>query len=96
LLFSGRQNRKLTSTHGQGKEGNSEVRATYGGFFLAIALFAIATQMPVMFQTLGIGWLGGALVRVLTFCFGYYTKKNLGGVVYEGLIGLLCISSLII
>lgn len=63
---------------------------------MAIALFAIATQMPVMFQTLGIGWLGGALVRVLTFCFGYYTKKNLGGVVYEGLIGLLCISSLII
>jgi hypothetical protein len=95
-IFWPAKTESFTSVLSQGKEGNSEIRATYGGFFLAIALFAITTQTPVAFQTLGIGWLGGALVRLLTLFFGYYTKKNLGGVVFEGVIGLLCISSFFI
>jgi hypothetical protein len=95
-IFWPAKTESFTSVRGQGKEGNSEVRATYDGFFLAISLFAISTQMPVAFQTLGIGWLGAALIRLFTLCFGYYTRKNLGGVVFEGLIGLLCISSLFV
>lgn len=95
-IFWPAKTESFTAIKGQGKEGNSEIRATYGGFFLGIAVFAIATQAPLAFQTLGIGWLSAALVRLLTLCFGFYTKKNLGGVVFEGLIALLCLSSLLI
>jgi hypothetical protein len=77
-----------------GKEGNSEVRATYGGFFLGIALFALISQNPTVFIVLGVGWLSASLIRLLTCCFGLYTNKNLMGVIFEGFIGGLCASSL--
>ncbi len=75
------------------KEGNSEIRATYGGFFLGIALFALISQNPTVFSVLGIGWLSASLVRLLSCCFGFYTNKNLMGVIFEGLIGGLCTTS---
>ncbi len=53
-----------------GKEGNSEVRATYGGFFLGIALSALISQNPTVFIVLGIGWLSASLIRLLSCCFG--------------------------
>jgi hypothetical protein len=79
-----------------GKEGNSEIRATYGGFFLGISLFALSSQDSIVFIVLGIGWLSAALIRLFSLCFGFYTSKNLMGVIFEGLIGGLCISSLLI
>ena len=85
---------EFTSIKGICKEGNSEVRATYGSFFVGIALFALLTQNPTVFLVLGIGWISTAFIRLLTLCFGFYTAKNLGGVFFEGIIGLLCISSL--
>ena len=79
-----------------GKEGNSEIRATYGGFFLGISLFALSSQDSIVFIVLGIGWLSAALIRLFSLCFGFYTSKNLMGVIFEGLIGGLCISSSLI
>lgn len=93
-IFWPSKTEEFTSIKGVGKEGNSEVRATYGGFFFGIALFALLTQNPTVFLVLGIGWVSAALIRLLTLCFGFYTAKNLGGVFFEGIIGLLCISSL--
>ncbi len=76
-----------------GKDGVSEVRATYGGFFAGISLFAIITQSQVAFMALGCGWLCAAFVRFVTLLFGFTTPKNIGGVIFEGVIGALCISS---
>jgi len=92
-IFWPSKTEEFTSIKGVGKEGNSEVRATYGGFFFGIALFALFSQNSFVFLVLGIGWLSAALVRLLTFCFGFYTNKNLMGVVFEGVVGLLCASS---
>jgi hypothetical protein len=87
---------KFVSIKGIGKEGKSEVRATYGGFFAGIAFYAMVTQNSVAFIALGIGWLSAAIVRLMTFPFGYITTKNIGGVVFEAVIGLLCISSILL
>jgi len=40
------------SIKGIGKEGVSEIRATYGGFFVGIALYALITQTPAVFIAL--------------------------------------------
>lgn len=86
----------FVSVKGVGKEGASEVRATYGGFFAGIALFGLITQNSVAFIALGFGWLCAAIVRLLTLPFGYTTKKNIISVVFEAVIGALCISSLLL
>lgn len=85
----------FVSIQSLGKEGNSEVRATYGGFFLGIALFTLISQNATAFLVLGIGWLSASLIRLLTLCFGFYTYKNLIGVIFEAIIGGLCITSII-
>ena len=77
-----------------GREGVSEIRATYGGFFSGISLYAMITQTPVAFMALGCGWLCAAIVRFVTLLFGFATPKNMGGVIFEGVIGVLCISGL--
>ncbi len=79
-----------------GKEGASEVRATYGGFFAGIALYAIFSQNSAAYAALGFGWLSAAIVRFMTLLFGYATKKNVGGVVFETVIGALCLSGLLV
>ncbi len=77
-----------------GKEGVSEIRATYGGFFVGISLFGIVTQNPQAFVMLGCGWLCAAVVRLVTLFYGFATLKNIGGVVLETVIGVLCVSPL--
>ena len=77
-----------------GKEGVSEIRATYGGFFVGISLFVIATQNSQAFILLGCGWLCAAVVRLVTLFFGFASPKNIGGVIFEVVIGSLCISPL--
>jgi hypothetical protein len=85
----------FVSIQSLGKEGNSEVRATYGGFFLGIALFALIAQNSTIFLVLGIGWLSASLIRLFTLFIGFYTSKNLMGVIFEAIIGSLCATSAI-
>lgn len=94
-IFWPAKTEEFTSMKGIGKEGNSEIRATYGGFFFGIALFALISQHATVFVVLGVGWLSAALIRLLSLCFGLYTKKNLAGVAFEGIIGILCLTSII-
>jgi hypothetical protein len=79
-----------------GKEGVSEVRATYGGFFVGIAIYAFFIQSKEVFLTIGLGWLLASLVRSVTLVFGAFTLKNVGAVVFEAVIGTLCVWSVII
>lgn len=83
----------FVSIKGKGKEGISEVRATYGGFFAGIALYAMFTQLPAAFIALGLGWLSAATIRLGTLLFGYYTPKNVGGTIFESAIGFMCIAA---
>lgn len=74
-------------------EGTGETRATYGGFFLGLELAAgwawwsgSLTPMTVV----AIAWLGAALGRVVSLLVdGHRTQKNLAGVAFEAVVGLL-------
>lgn len=73
-----------------GQIGLSELRATYGGFFLALGAFALVRQEPVVFQTLGLAWCGAALGRALSSWIDHSRSvTNLGGVLFEAGIGVL-------
>lgn len=85
---------KFVSIKGVGREGLPEIRATYGGFFAGISLFAILTQEPTVFLALGFGWAGAALVRTVTLFFGSLTQKNVAGIAFEAIIAALCLSIL--
>ncbi len=75
-----------------GSMGLSELRATYGGLFAGLGVFALCAQQPLPFQMLGAGWLGAALGRTLSiFADGNRQAKNLGGVLFEAGIGALCL-----
>ena len=76
-------------------EGKSEVRSTYGGFFVGISVYAFYTQSAESFLTIGFGWLLAAFVRAITLMSGSFSLRNLGGVVFETLVGVLCLWSLV-
>jgi len=76
-----------------GKEGLSEVQATYGGFFAGIAVYALFSQSTEVFLTIGLGWLAASFIRLVTLFNGAFSLKNIGGVVFEGAIGALCSAS---
>ena len=63
LLFPGAAAR-LTGLEPRGRLGGSEIRATYGGLFAALGLFALATRDEVAFTMAGAAWLGAAAARV--------------------------------
>jgi hypothetical protein len=72
-----------------GERGISEIRATYGGLFLAMGLFAAIWQSPDVFRVLGIGWIGAALARAFSVVHdNSRSGTNIGGIAFEGLIGL--------
>lgn len=72
--------------------GKSEVRATYGGLFLGLGVFALVSQEPAAFRALGFGWLGAATVRIFSIIFDKaFGKLNIGGVLLEVIIGALLI-----
>ena len=85
----------FVSIHAPSIEGKSEVRATYGGFFLGISAYALYSQSAEAFITIGVGWLGAALVRAVTLFTGSFTIRNVGGVLFEILMGILCVGSFI-
>lgn len=75
-----------------GPNGRSEIRATYGGFFIALGLFCIATQLDFAFLTAGVAWLGASVGRVYSaFADHNFDTKNLGGFVIEAGLGAMLI-----
>jgi len=55
---------RLIGLAASGRLGGSELRATYGGLFAALGLFALLTRDEVAFTLIGAGWLGAAAARV--------------------------------
>lgn len=55
--------RNLEHTLPSGR-GVSEFRILHGGFFGGLALFALFANNPLVFQAMGFGWLGAALIRI--------------------------------
>jgi len=72
-----------------GERGISEIRATYGGLFLAIGLFAMIAQSNDVFRVIGVGWIGAASARSFSYVRdNSRSGANLGAIVMEAVIGL--------
>lgn len=82
---------KFISIEIHSKEGLAELRATYGGFFIGLAGFALITQTETVFMAMGMAWLCAAFVRAFTLLTGSFSLKNLGGVIVESSIGAMCL-----
>ena len=79
----------FTSLKPIGLLGRSEIRATYGGLFAAIGLYCLIYREPQAYTLAGCAWLGAAGGRLLSVVVDRsVSPKNLGGVLFEGLIGL--------
>lgn len=77
----------FTSIQPVGLLGVSEIRATYGGFFLALGAYGLYAQAATVFVVLGIAWLGAAVGRLVSIAVDKsHAPKNIGGVVFESAI----------
>lgn len=73
-----------------GPIGKSEIRATYGGFFLLFGIVCLFSGTPATFHILGYGWLGAAAGRLFSFLPDRaFSGKNLAAVAFEAAIGFL-------
>ena len=89
-LFAPAKAAALTSLAPVGPNGRSEIRATYGGLFAAMGLSCLAAQAEGVFLTVGVAWIGAAIGRSWSVVVDQnFSPKNLGGVAFECLIGLL-------
>ncbi|MBI5504961.1 MAG: DUF4345 family protein [Deltaproteobacteria bacterium] len=82
----------MVSIQPDGLRGLSEIRATYGGVFFAIGLFAVMWQDPNVFRALGFGWFGAAAGRMFSIVRDESgSGANYGAVAMEALVGLLLV-----
>jgi hypothetical protein len=81
---------RLVGIEPQGGVGLAEVRATYGGLFIALGSGCLLLGHPVAYGMAAAAWLGAAALRLVALLVdrGAYPKA-LGGVLVEGGIGLL-------
>jgi hypothetical protein len=68
----------------------SEVRATYGGVFIGVSLYPLATGEPHAFLTLALGWILAGTCRLASALIdGAVTRFNLTSIAFEFGIGAL-------
>ena len=84
---------KLVSIEPVGGLGVSEIRATYGGVFLAMGVTCLVIRSPDAYLIAGASWLGAGLLRFpsLVLDKGSFPKA-LGGAALELTIGILLLS----
>jgi len=88
-LFSPLTAAQLVGIEPDGDRGISEIRATYGGIFLAIGIFATIAQTNDIFRAVGVGWLGAAGARSFSYVHdNSRSTANLGAIVFEAAVGL--------
>ena len=72
--------------------GLSEVRATYGGFFLAAGAAVLVMGYPANL-VLGLAWAGAACARAATLVLRRSRQwRNVVGVAFEGLVAVLLLA----
>ncbi len=75
-----------------GLNGRSEIRATYGGLFLALGVACIVAQAEMVFMVAGVAWLGASIGRVYSALVDRNSDiKNIGGIALEAGLGTLLV-----
>ncbi len=80
---------RLVGIEPDGERGLSEIRATYGGIFVAIGIFATVAQSSDVFRVVGVGWIGASAARSFSYVRdNSRSTANLGAIVIEALVGV--------
>ncbi len=88
LLAPGKAMR-LVGIEADQPHGRLDVRATYGGLFLALGAFPLISGEPIAFQMLGVAWLAAGLARaIFTPIERVWGRENLAGIAIEVGLGL--------
>ena len=75
-----------------GLNGRSEIRATYGGLFVALGVACIVAQAEMAFMVAGAAWLGASVGRVYSALVDRNSDiKNIGGIMLEAGMGTLLV-----
>ncbi len=75
--------------------GNSELRATYGGFFIGLGVGCWLAQSSTVFAVVGGAWCAAGCVRLLTIFFEHSrSTENVFGAAVELAIGFAMLSSI--
>lgn len=78
---------RITSLSPQGKLGIGEIRATYGGLFVALGAYALWTRQPEAFFFAGLAWAGAAAGRLIHIPLDRnLTKEAIGAFFFEAAI----------
>lgn len=72
----------LIAHHFDTPRGWAEFRIVNGGYFIGLSIFALLVNTPVVYQALGVGWLGAAGARV----FALFVDRPKLEIVYVGLL----------
>lgn len=79
-----------------GPLGVSELRATYGGFFLCLGAGCLATQSDTVFMVAGSAWCGAAIARLMSVAADKSrSRENIVGCIIEATIGLMMLSAIL-
>lgn len=94
LLFPKRVSRVL-GIHPEGPLGMSEMRATYGGFFLCLGIGCLVTQSDTAFLVAGSAWCGAAIARLISVVADdSRSRENIIGFLVEATVGLMLLSAI--
>lgn len=86
-LFAPARAASFTNISPVGANGVSEIRATYGGLFAALGLICLISQDQTVFTVAGVAWAGATIGRMWSILVDQnFDSKNLGGVIFEGVI----------
>ena len=81
----------FTGLAATGPRGISEIRAIFGGLLIALGIAPLILGLPA-YQTLGAGYLGIALVRLISIVFDKsYASSNWISLAIEILFGIILI-----
>lgn len=84
---------RLVSIQPLGGLGVSEIRATYGGLFVAMGLSCLWFQSPHAYLVAGASWMGAGLIRFPSLLLDKGSfPKALGGAALELTIGFLLLT----
>jgi len=87
---------RFTSITPVGNMGVSEIRATYGGLFSAMAAVVLLAQDRLLFALLGTAWIGAAAGRLFSYWWDQNRQpKNVGVILFELVLGYLCLMPVI-
>jgi hypothetical protein len=94
LLFPDRVSR-IVGVSPVGPLGKSELRATYGGFFLCLGAGCLITQSDTAFLVAGSAWIGSAIARLISVAADKsHSRENLVGIFFEATVGLMMLSTI--